>query len=72
MTNPEMRCASTTLEVPNFQAEVEVSARQAGGCVAYTNRQNAALVLRHAADRLACGQFSSIEMALDFVLNEVL
>jgi hypothetical protein len=69
MANPEMRCASTKLEVPDFHVEIEGSARAVRICVDRSQRSNAVRVLMYAADQLAHGGFASIEDALDFVLD---
>jgi len=71
MTNPEMRCASTMLGVPNFHAEVEESARQAELRITRNERVNTVLLLRFAADKLARGEFASIEETFDFVLDGI-
>ncbi len=72
MTNPEMRCASTMLEVPDFHAEIEMAARTMQRRVSVSERINAVRLLMYAADMLARGQFASIEDALGFVIDEAL
>ena len=72
MTNPEIRCASTTLKVPDFRAEIEGSARAVQIRVDRSERDNAVRALMYAADQLAHGQFATIEDALDFVLYAAL
>jgi hypothetical protein len=72
MTNPEMRCASTTLRVPDFHAECEASARQAERRVVCGQQTDTVYLLRYAADGLAQGRFTSIEEALEFVVDGAL
>lgn len=69
MTNPEVRCASTKLEVPNFHAEVEASARAADSRVKADKRLLAINLFVYAADQLDRGKFASAEEALEFVFD---
>ncbi len=72
MTNCEVRCASSSLEMPDYHAELETSVRRSALLVVINERNNAVKVLRYAANELAFGRFSSLEKALEFVIDEIL
>ena len=72
MTNSEVRCASTTLETPDFQKEVREDARRASRLVDLNQRSNAARVFGEARVGLISGRFPTPEAALEFVFDEVL
>lgn len=72
MTNSEVRCASTVLVIPDYRAEVEAERNRAASLVARHQRDNAAKLLRFAADELAFGRFPSPAEALEFVVDEIL
>jgi hypothetical protein len=72
MINSEVRCASTLLVVPDYRQELEAERNRAASLVAREQRDNAARLLRFAADELAFGRFPSTAAALEFVLDEVL
>jgi len=72
MTNSEVRCASTTLEHPDFRAEAEDAAYKAARLVDIDQTDNAVRLFRFAANELAIGRFKSPEAALEFVFDEVL
>ena len=72
MRNSELRCASTTLESPDFRAEAEEAARRAARLVELDQTDNAVRLFHHAANELAFGRFKSPEAALEFVFDAVL
>ena len=72
MTNCEVRCASTSLAMPDHHAEVEEARNRADLLVARNERDLAVKSLRYAADELAFGRFPSLEKALEFVFDEIL
>ena len=72
MTNPEARCASTTLAIPNYRAEAEAEENRMASLITRGQRDNAVKLLRYAADELALGRFLNPAAALEFVIDEIL
>lgn len=72
MTNSEWRCASTTLEAPDFQAEVRDEVRRSARLVGLNQLDNAARVFGEARIGLISGRFPTPVAALEFVFDEIL